>query len=116
MAKKVVFYSDGEWLDRDKPNEKVQLAILQYLGADEIVYMVAEYEAGFASGIDWEGLSEEGVVAVVLFYVNDACVFGMSLEAEFLKLGAYEFDSKGLDKLRNLAVTGQEKLVLKFDS
>jgi hypothetical protein len=111
MTKKVAFYCDGEVREDDKPSADTQGTILRCLGADEAIFVSPKALACFSSGIDWEELSKEGVVAVVLYHTNEACVFGMSLEAEALEFGAYELRGETFSRLRNLAITGQQLIL-----
>ncbi len=108
MAKRIGLYCDVPWLEKDKPSNRQLLRILKYLGADEVRYLYPSAQAGFGSGLDWQKLVTEEIVAVVLRYVTDACILGMSVEAEVLKYGAYELNPDGLYRLHNLAVTGRE--------
>ena len=67
----------------DKPGhrlEEVDLhAIMKYFEVDVPVFLNAESVRGFESGINWESIAERGITAVVLYDVNDACSFGISL-------------------------------------
>lgn len=67
---------------------------------------------GFQSGVDWDALKEkQGAVAVIVHNTNDACVYGVSLEAQNAGLPTYELVTYGgnqaiLRDCNNLQVVG----------
>jgi hypothetical protein len=87
MSKKVAFYTDEPWKDEESNldwhlGKKVRKKILEFLGAEEEIFVNANPTIGFSSGIDWNQLVDNNptLVAVVLLDVTDACVHGTSIE------------------------------------
>ena len=112
MEKKVVLYTDKPE-NQTLPSQEIRQMLREFFGIDKaMVPLNAQPTAGFESGINWEELAERGVVAVVLYDVNDACAFGISLEAgEMAGLHVYEIFQGDLLELSNLSVAGK-KIVL----
>jgi hypothetical protein len=107
---KVVFYTDKPGCEH--PTRDVQEAVLSHFKTNVAYWCHATETAGFESGVDWDALVREGAVAVVLYDVNDACAYGLSLEAQNAGLDAYELNTdKGgyveLLSLDNVAVAGK---------
>lgn len=104
--KKVVFYNDKPGCEH--PSKDVQAAVLARFETNVAYWCHATPTSGFESGVDWDALVREGAVAVVLYDVNDACVFGISLEAgQNAGLEVYELFDGRLWKTLNVQITGK---------
>ena len=77
------------------------------------MFCFAKETCGFDSGIEWESLiAEHNIVAVVLFDVNDACAYGISLEAgEMGSARVYELFQGELLELKNLTIAGRKPVL-----
>jgi hypothetical protein len=109
---KVVFYTDKPGTKH--PAREIVDAILTHFNTNQAYWCCATPTVGFESGVDWDSLEQEGAIAVVLYDVNDACTFGISLEAdENAGLPTYELFHNQLLKCSRLQVAGKE-LVLEI--
>lgn len=118
MAKKVIFYCDLLVSEQEHLNAVVQQAILRHIGADEAVFLGPEMVRGFRSGINWRKLEQDGAVAVVILNVNEACLYGVTLEVKTCNLRVYEFSGFGGNKgyffdCEELEVAGEKLIAVK---
>lgn len=91
--KTVLFYCDTNCDSSELPSDAVKGTVARHLGAVRHQFVPPVSAQGFQSGIDWDELvAEQGAVAVVVFYVNDACLYGVSLEARNAGLPTYELE------------------------
>ncbi|MFZ1626587.1 MAG: hypothetical protein WAT81_02165 [Candidatus Moraniibacteriota bacterium] len=88
---KVMFYCptrvrSGRW-----PSDKVVGAILSHFGSEKPMFQDEGSVAGFQTDLEWEELKEKhDLRAVVIFGANDACIYGVSLEAQNAGVPTYE--------------------------
>lgn len=96
---KVMFFCPTLVKIGEGPSDKVVWTILNHLKAHVPLFNDTGAVAGFQTDLDWSVLKEEqGVVAVVVFDANDACIFGVSLEAQNAGLPTYELVLFGDDQ------------------
>lgn len=108
---KVVFYTDKPGCPQ--PAQEVQQAILRHFDTNVAFWIHAKPLAGFESGVDWDELVREGAIAVVLYDVNDACVFGISLEArQSAGLEVYEIFDERFWTTSEVRLTGRHQMHL----
>jgi hypothetical protein len=98
----VAFYTDKP----GNTDEDLE-AVRKYFEAGSPVFLNAKPVSGFESGLDWMDMADRGFIAVVLYDVNDACAFGISLEARNAGLKVYEMFGDELLELSCLQVTGK---------
>lgn len=78
----VAFFCDTELPGTERPSPEVQAAILRHFEADHTLFLPPGATDGFQTNLDWEDLKRQyGLVAVIVYNTNDACVYGICLEA-----------------------------------
>ncbi len=114
MTRTVVYFCDTPIKSGDLPSEVVVGIVERHFEATRSLFGSLDVGAqGFQSGVDWDALKEkQGAVAVIVHNTNDACIYGVSLEAQNAGLSTYELvllpdDQFILCDCNNLQVIGK---------
>lgn len=109
----VVYFCDTFIKSSDLPSDAVVGIVERHFGATRSLFVTPGVEVrGFQSGVDWDTLKEkQGAEVVIAHNTNDACIYGVSLEAQNAGLPTYELellpnDQAFLRDCRNLQVVG----------
>ncbi len=114
MTGTVVYFCDTLIKSGDLPSEVVVGIIERHFEATRSLFGSSGVGVqGFQSGVDWDALKEkQGAVAVIVHNTNEACIYGVSLEAQIAGLPTYELvllpdDQFILCDCNNLQVIGK---------
>lgn len=114
MTRTVVYFCDTLIKSGDLPSDVVVGIVERHFEATRSLFGSQAVGAqGFQSGVDWDELVEkQGAVAVIVHNTNDACIYGVSLEAQNAGLSTYELvllpdDQFILCDCNNLQVIGK---------
>lgn len=92
MTRTVVYFCDTPIKSGDLPSDVVVGIVERHFEATRSLFgSLGVGVQGFQSGVDWDELVEkQGAVAVIVHNTNDACIYGVSLEAQLAGLSTYE--------------------------
>lgn len=107
--KRIVFYTNS---GAELPPQELREKIAAYVGSTGVVYPSPIKPLRFESGLDLNKLKREGVVAVIVHDANEACAFGIAVEASYANIDAYEILGEGFYKLSSAQRVQRELLEL----